>query len=140
MNDASNIKATAIQFVRYAMVGIVSNVAGYLIYLLVTNFGVAPKIAMTFLYGVAVTIAFFSNRHFVFSDKGSIQGTGIRFLCAHACGYLLNLCLLIVFVDKLGYPHQIIQAIAIFVVAAFLFVTFKLFVFRNSGVPDKEAS
>jgi uncharacterized membrane protein (GlpM family) len=47
----------------------------------------------------------------------------------HASGYLCNLAILRVFVDRLGYPHQIVQAVAIFVVAAYLFLAFKMFVF-----------
>lgn len=131
MNEASNIKATAIQFVRYAMVGIVSNVAGYLIYLLVTNFGVAPKIAMTFLYGVGVTISFLGNRYLVFADGGGFKTTGIKFVMAYIIGYFLNLSLLIVCVDQMGYPHQIVQAIAICVVAVFLFCALKVVVFKK---------
>lgn len=135
----AQFKTTATQFIRYGMVGLASNAIGYLVYLLVTHFGAPPKIAMTLLYAVGVTIGFFSNRHFVFSDKGNLHGTGIRFLCAHLCGYLLNLLLLMVFVDMLGCPHELVQAIAIFVVATFLFITFKLFVFRNAVITDRRA-
>ncbi|MDX1922062.1 MAG: GtrA family protein [Alphaproteobacteria bacterium] len=133
MNEALNIKATAIQFVRYAMVGLVSNVMGYLIYLLVTYLGMAPKIAMTFLYGVGVTISFFGNRYLVFADGGRLKTTGIKFIAAYLIGYFLNLSLLIVFVDQMGYPHQIVQAIAICVVAVFLFCALKVFVFKKDA-------
>ncbi len=136
----AQFKTTATQFIRYGMVGLASNVVGYLVYLLVNYMGAPPKIAMTLLYVVGVTAGFFGNRYLVFLDKDGLQGTGIRFICAHACGYLLNLSILIVFVDKLGYPHQIVQGVAIFVVAAFLFVAFKLFVFKNTVAVDKEAS
>jgi len=60
------------------------------------------------------------------------MGAGVRYVIAHCIGYLLNLSILIVFVDKLGYAHQWVQAIAIFVVAAFLFLAFKVFVFPVS--------
>lgn len=60
------------------------------------------------------------------------MGAGVRYVIAHCIGYLLNLSILIVFVDELGYAHQWVQAIAIFVVAAFLFLAFKVFVFPVS--------
>lgn len=44
-------------------------------------------------------------------------------------GYLLNLILLLLFVDWLDFPHQIVQGIAIVVVAIFLFVVLRIFVF-----------
>jgi putative flippase GtrA len=119
------------QLFRYGLVGIVSNLAGYMAYLLVTYLGVTPKITMSFLYGIAATVGFLGNQKLTFAYKGSSLGAGIRYAIAHFFGYLLNLTILIVMVDKFNYPHQWVQAIAIFVVAAFLFVTFKLFVFKK---------
>ncbi len=134
---STHLKATAFkdtirQFMRYAMVGVASNIAGYLIYLLVTYLGVAPKIAMTFLYGIGVIISFFGNRYLVFSGGGGLP-TGIKFTAAYIIGYFLNLSLLVVFVDTLGYPHQVVQAIAVCVVAVFLFFALKYVVFKKDA-------
>jgi hypothetical protein len=49
-------------------------------------------------------------------------------------GYLLNLFILLVFVDYFGYTHQVIQGIAIFIIAGFLFLVFKYFVFPKQAV------
>jgi hypothetical protein len=38
------------------------------------------------------------------------------------------------------YPHQLLQALAIFVVASFLFVCFKLFVFRDASNSETKES
>ena len=116
---------------RYALVGIVSNLAGYLVYLLITYLGATPKITMSFLYGAGVAVSFFGNRKLTFSHKGNLLGAGVRYIVAHFFGYFINLVILIVMVDKLRYAHQWVQAIAIFVVAAFLFPVFKFFVFRK---------
>jgi putative flippase GtrA len=120
------------QLFRYALVGLFSNVAGYLVYLALTYLGGTPKLTMTFLYGVGAAVSFFGNRSLTFEHQGSILGAGVRFGMVHCIGYLLNLSMLIVFVDKLGYPHQWVQGVAIFVVAAFLFLAFKVFVFPAS--------
>jgi putative flippase GtrA len=117
------------QLFRYALVGLLSNVAGYLVYLAFTYLGGTPKVTMTLLYGVGAAIGFFGNRSLTFEHQGNIMGAGIRYIIAHSFGYLINLSILIVFVDKLGCAHQRVQAIAIFVVAAFLFLAFKVFVF-----------
>lgn len=127
------------QLIRYALVGVMSNATGYFVYLLATYLGAAPKLAMSVLYGVGAGIGFFGNRSISFSYKGGIMGSGIRYLTVHSVGYLMNLAIIIVFVDNFGYPHQIVQAIAIFVVAAFLFIAFKLFVFR-APMPDHLSS
>ena len=117
------------QLVRYAVVGIATNLAGYAVYLLVTWAGVEPKLAMTCLYAVGATVSFLGNRSWTFGHRGNIAAGAARFAVAHLMGYLLNLTLLVVFADRLGFPHQVVQAVAVVVVALFLFVTFRLFVF-----------
>lgn len=119
------------QLIRFAFVGIVSNLAGYLLYLLLTYFGATPKLTMTLLYVVGATIGYIGNRNLTFAHKGSLFGSGVRYLLAHCVGYGINLVILIIFVDKLGYPHQWVQAVAIFVVAGCLFIAFKFFVFTH---------
>jgi putative flippase GtrA len=122
------------QLTRYAFVGIVSNLAGYLVYLLVTYLGATPKITMTLLYGVGAGIGYIGNCNFTFSHKGSLLGSSVRYFIAHFFGYFINLVILIIFVDHFIYPHQWVQAVAIFVVAGFLFIAFKFFVFTNLNV------
>lgn len=119
------------QLVSYGFVGIAINSAGYIVYLLITYFGATPKITMTFLYVLGVVLSYLGNRRLTFAHQGSLLGSGGRYLIAHFCGYLINLTILIVFVDNLGYAHQWVQAIAIFLVAAYLFIAFKFFVFTN---------
>jgi putative flippase GtrA len=131
---AEKSKGSFKQLTRYAFVGIVSNLAGYLVYLLVTYLGATPKITMTLLYGVGATIGYIGNRNFTFSHKGSLLGSSVRYFIAHFFGYFINLVILIFFVDHFMYPHQWVQAVAIFVVAGFLFIAFKFFVFTNLNV------
>lgn len=121
------------QLLRYGMLGLLSNLIIYLLYLLITYYDAKPKTAMTLVYILGASISFFANRKFTFSDKGGVLGSGIRYAITNLFGYLLNFFILMVFVDKLGYPHQLVQGIAIFVVAGFLFVCFKLFVFRYAS-------
>ena len=117
------------QLLRYGLVGVAVNLTGYLVYLLITYLGLTPKITMTFLYFVGATAGFWGNRKLAFKHQGSLFGSGMRYIVAHGLGYLINLALLMMFVDRLGYAHQWVQAFAIFVVAAYLFVAFKFFVF-----------
>lgn len=124
---------TTKQLLRYACVGVMSNAAGYLIYLLLTSLEMAPKLAMSMLYGVSAMIGFFGNRNLTFSHKGARLGSSVRYIFVHVVGYLINLAVLVIFVDQLGWAHQFVQASAILIVATFLFITFKLFVFKSSS-------
>ncbi|MDR5779077.1 GtrA family protein [Caballeronia sp. LZ065] len=119
------------QLLRYGLVGLTINLAGYLIFVLATTHGAEPKLTMTFLYLAGIASGFWANRNWTFKDRGNLLGPGLRYACAYGLGYLLNLGLLLVFVDHLHYSPRVIQFIAIFVVAAFLFVMLKLLVFMQ---------
>lgn len=121
------------QLIRYGLVGIAQNSVGYGIYLFFTWLGFDPKLVVAICYPCAMLVSFLGNRSFTFQFRGGMTGSGARFILAHAISYGINLGLLYVFVDRLGYPHQLVQAVAIFVCAAFLFVALKFFVFPQKG-------
>jgi len=119
------------QLARYGLVGVTSNLMGYLVYLLLTSLGVQPIMTMTLLYVVGATIGFVGNRLWVFSHRGAAIASGVRYCGVHLFGYLINFIILFVFVTHLGYPHQWVQAMAMIVVAGFLFIVHKYFVFSD---------
>lgn len=131
------INKTIRQLFSYASIGVITNLAGYGLYLLLASFWGAPKLAMTVLYSLGAAISFIANRRFTFHHDGRIGLAGARFLIAHVLGYLLNLLLLVLFVDWLGFAHQLVQAIAIIVVATFLFILFRVFVFAQQPPPNE---
>ena len=119
------------QLFRYGVVGLATNAGGYLVYILVTWLGVPPKVAMTVLYAAGATASFFGNRSYTFRHTGGVLSTAGRYVLAHTAGYLINLAIQLVVADRLGYPHEWAQALAVFVVAGFLFLAFRHFVFTN---------
>lgn len=119
------------QLIRYCLVGVASNVTIYLVYLLITYLGVEPKTAMTLVYIIGASIGFIGNRKWTFAHRGGSSSAALRYVLAHLLGYLLNLFILVTFVDRLGYAHQWVQAAAIIIVAGFLFIVFKYFVFHE---------
>jgi len=119
------------QLLRYGLVGVISNAVIYFVYLLITYLGVEPKTAMTLVYIIGASIGFIGNRKWTFAHRGDFSSAALRYMLAHLSGYLLNFLILFTFVDRLGYAHQWVQAVAIMIVAGFLFVVFKYFVFRE---------
>lgn len=117
------------QLIRYGIVGISQNAIGYSIYLFFTWLGVDPKIVVAISYPIAMLISFFGNKKYTFCHNGNTFHAGWRFITSHAVSYAINLAMLWICVDILGYPHQLVQLAAIFVCAAFLFIALKLFVF-----------
>lgn len=124
-------KAFRFQIIRYALVGVVNNFRGYLIYLLLTWLWLDPKVAVIFMYPIGATMAYFGHARYSFAYSGSSSRGVIRYVIAHAIGYAANIGMIYLFADLLGFPHQIVQAVAIFVVAGILFLLFRYFVFSN---------
>ncbi|NRB39893.1 MAG: GtrA family protein [Pseudomonadales bacterium] len=118
-------------FTRYVLVGLVTNGSGYLVFLLLTWLNVNPKIAMSALYFVGAFLGYWGNRQFTFLYQGGVLSSSARYCIAHILGYGLNLSMLIFFSDVLGYAYQWVQLVAIFIVALFLFLMSKFFVFPN---------
>ena len=133
-------RKTCFQLCRFAIIGVITNILGYLLYLLLTSSGASPKITMTILYSVATLIAFFTNKKITFSENYGWVRSSLPYLITNIFGWLLNLIILFVFVDQLGYSHEIVQGIAIIVVAGFLFVCYKLFVFIGPDNCDAKDS
>lgn len=122
------------QLIRYGLVGVVSNLTIYCVYLLVTYLGVEPKKAMTLVYIIGASIGFMGNRNWTFAHRGDYSSAVLRYVLAHLSGYTLNLLILFTFVDRIGFAHQWVQATAIMIVAGFLFIAFKYFVFRERRI------
>ena len=122
------------QLVRYGAVGVVSNALGYVLYLVITGFGVEHKLTMTGLYLIGVLQTFFLNRRWTFRHDGMHGPAFFRYCLAYGFGYALNLIALLMLVDQLGYPHQIVQGAMVLVLAVLMFVLQKFWVFGRAGV------
>ena len=122
------------QLVSFSVVGISSNLVGYGAYLALAETSLGPKLAVAILYPIGVTVSYIGNRRFTFRyDKGQFFPKGVRYLAVYAFGYFLNLLLINWLVETLGFPHQIVQIIAILLVALTSFVMLRVFVFVRSS-------
>ena len=117
------------QFTRYVLVGLTTNTALYVAYLLLTRSLLPPKAAMTVLYVAGVALGFLGNRYWSFRHSSPARGSFMRYLAAYAIGYVVNLAGLHVGVDRLQLPHELVQGLMVFVVATLMFVLQRHFVF-----------
>lgn len=125
------MKSTIGQMFRYGIVGAVSNAIGYLLYLAITAVGMEHKLAMSLLYMFGVVQTFLFNKRWSFDHVGSNRHAFVKYFISHGVGYIVNLTSLYLCVDRLGWPHQAVQGVMVFVVAALLFMLQKFWVFRT---------
>lgn len=129
------MKQTLTQLVRYGIVGLASNALGYLLYLVLTYLGIGPKLAMSLLYGLGVLQTFIFNKKWSFRFEGATSPAILRYAIAYAAGYAIQLFALMLLVDKMGLSHQWVMGGLILVVAVFLFLAQKFWVFRPLATP-----
>jgi len=119
------------QFAKFAVVGLLSNGILYLAYLLLTYLGVGPKAAVSILFAVGVTQTFLVNRGWTFRYAGNPKRAYIRYWAAYGIGYILNIAMLDILVDVMGYPHRVVQGLLVLLIAGFLFLLQKFWVFTD---------
>ena len=127
------------QFVRYAFIGIMTNVTGYLLYLWLTFRGLDPKAAATLSFAWGVAAGFVLNRSWTFRDGGHPRRTLPYYIAAYSIAYAANILGLYVFVDILRYRHEIVQVLLILSLACCLFLAQKFWIFsgRRVGEPAR---
>jgi putative flippase GtrA len=130
---AFTVRAAVGQFARYAIVGLVSNAVAYLLYLALTAAGMEYKLAMTLLYGLGVAQTFLFNKRWSFQHGGMHGPTFLRYCVTYGLGYCINLFALLVFVERLGYPHQLVQGVMVLTLAVMIFLLQKFWVFRSQA-------
>ena len=116
--------------IRFGVIGLSSNLLLYLIYLKFTNLGIGHKFAMSLHYIVGVLQTFVLNKNWTFSLLRYLSLTFMRYISLYTVGYLINLGVLFLMVDRLGYSHKWVQIMTVPVVALLLFVMQKTWVFR----------
>ena len=126
------MKHALLQLVRYAIVGLASNAIGFGLYILLTAFGLGPKLAMSLLYGIGVLQTFLFNKRWTFGHQGAHGPVFVRYCIVYGTGYLVNFLALVVFVDQAGLPHQWVQGVMILMVAVMLFTAQRYWVFAGA--------
>lgn len=121
------------EFIRYVLVGLASNAVIYCFYLILTHFGMGPKTAMSLLYCVGVLQTFVFNKQWSFRFHGAATLALMRYATAYLIGYAIQLFSLMVLVDQMGLPHQWVMGSLILIMAVFLFVVQKFWVFRQDA-------
>ena len=119
------------QGTRFVIVGLASNLVLYLIYLLITAFGLGYKIAMTLLYVIGTMQTFALNAHWTFKHRGNNRSSLEKYFLAYGACYLINISALIVFVDRIGLPHRVVQGVMILIITVVMFLLQKFWIFTS---------
>jgi hypothetical protein len=82
-NTISLFKKISRQAIRFGVVGFLSNILLYLLYLLFTLMGVGHKTAMTLLFAIGATQTFVFNKLWTFEHQGIIGSSLVKYFLAY---------------------------------------------------------
>lgn len=136
MHLSPGAATTLKQLLRFGVVGVGLNAALFGVYLGLAGRYLNPKLAMTGVYAAGVVLGFVLNRRWSFSSPALRQGlryAGLRYALVCIGSYGVNLGALVLFVDRLGWPHRWVQGTTVLVIAGASFVLNKFWVF---GAPN----
>jgi putative flippase GtrA len=132
LGEGRSLRNWRIQGTRFVIVGLASNILLYLVYLLITAFGVRYKVAMTMLYVIGTLQTFALNARWTFKHTGHSKASLVKYVLAYGACYLINISALIIFVDRIGLPHQVVQGVMILTITVVMFLLQKFWVFTPS--------
>lgn len=117
---------------RYAVLGIIANAAGFLLYYsLVQAAGLKPTASVSIVYFCVCACNYFGNKLWIFQDHSRVSRSAPKYFIAQGIGYASNLGIMSILNSKLQLPHAHVQLFAIIVVAMLLFLLNKYVVFRS---------
>jgi putative flippase GtrA len=120
---------TTKQFAKYLLVGGLSNILAYGLYMWITLLGVSPIVGMSIVYIAVSVSSFTANRGWTFQSEASLSRSALRYIISQTLGYGTNLVILSSLYYKLGVPHQAAQLVGIGIVALELFFLNRYYVF-----------
>jgi len=119
------------QGLRFGIVGVFSNIVLYAFYLTAKQIGVGHKTAMTVLFSLGFLHTFYFNRRWTFASDSLFWVALRKYLLIYSGAWLANFFALMVLVDQLSFAHEIVQGVAVVVLAIALFLLQKFWVFRD---------
>ena len=123
------------ELARYCVVGAITNILGYLMFVIFTSLGLSPVLTISILYPIQLILVFFLNKKWSFKHQGQLSIPAIRFFFSYIACYFFNVATLEFFNRFLGYSHLVVQAIGLPIFALFLFIAQKYWVFKSQKSP-----
>jgi putative flippase GtrA len=123
--------STLRQVVSFGAIGLASNAALYVVYLVATGLGLGSKTAMTAVFALGVLCTYGFNRRLTFRHEGPAARSALRYVGLYFLAYVANIAALALLVDRGGLPHRAVMLFLIVATAALVFALQKFWAFAD---------
>ena len=124
--------ATVNQIIKYSSVGMLTNIIGYILYIVISNIiGINPSIAAILSGFTVIGISYLLNTRFTFKSKNKGLVGAVKYFLLYICAILLQSLIIFIFSGILGFAHEIIAAISLIIISFSLFLIQKFYFFQS---------
>lgn len=117
---------------RYALIGVLNTVIGYFVFwLMLVAFHLSPSISNALGYAVALTVAFYLNRSYVFDVKVYAISHYVKFVASFFGAFGLNQLVLWWLVYSEGWQPEFAQIAAMICYTVVFYLLNRFFVYRQ---------
>jgi putative flippase GtrA len=114
---------------RYAISGVANTVVGLSVIYALMWFNCSPYLANFIGYAAGLSFAYFNSRSYVFRFSGEHRSGVVRYLAAFAVCYSINMAVLVVGIESLGWHQWLAQGTGVVTHAALMFLLSRHLVF-----------
>ena len=124
------------EIIRYLIIGGLTTIFSLLIYYILTstilnaNVLIELQLANIIQWISSVTIAYFTNKYYVFKDNSKNKIDIIKFFLSRAATLLIDMLLMYIFVTKFFFNHRIVKVIVQIIVIIGNYALSKFYVFK----------
>ena len=123
-------EAHHIRFTRYLLVGASANAIVLAVYWsLSLGVGLLPELSLTLASAFGLVLAYTANRIWSFNYRGDGAGSLVRYAVTCFTSYCIQLFVLRLGTDLLGYPHQWVVVFGVVLAIPVSYVLLAFFVF-----------
>jgi len=135
MIHAQGPSGTALgQLVRYGIVGMLVNGGAWLAFVAMVGMGLHHQVAAALMFALAVLVSYGLNRVWTFGFQGDLGRTFGSYLVVYFVAWILDVMVLWIGVDVMGWSHALVQGGAILGIAGLIFLGQRYWVFRQENV------
>ena len=121
------------EIIMYLIFGVLTTAVNIIIYFLcAVQLDLNTAVSTIIAWITAVLFAYITNKFYVFQSNGNLIREIISFFGMRLLSGILDLGIMIIFVDILSYNEMIMKVIANIFVIVFNYVASKFFIFRKN--------
>ena len=120
------------QIIKYSSVGMVTNIIGYILYIVFSNLmGMPPPVASILAGFMVIGISYYFNKRFTFTSQNNGVVQAMKYYLLYFSAILLHSATIFIFSSILGFAHEIVAGISLVVLSCLLFLIQKFYFFNR---------